>query len=101
MLKVEILYTLPNRSILEIVRETWGSRGYTVNPDANSGDTRGLNVWPMTVYREANVRWDAARAYYYPVDQRANSKVLRGGATRLPAGVALAPARRKYHDERC
>lgn len=48
-LKVGNLYTLPNGSFHGIVRDTWEGLGYAVNPEVNSGDTRGFDVWPMTV----------------------------------------------------
>lgn len=83
LLHVGNLYTLPNGSFYEVARDTWGSLGYPVNADVNSGDTRGFDVYPNTVDRDANLRWDAARAYYYPVENRTNLKVLRGTVGKL------------------
>lgn len=37
---------------------------------------RGFFVWPSTIDRDANVREDAARAFYYPVQGRQNLKVF-------------------------
>lgn len=83
LLHVGNLYTLPNKLFHETVEETWQSIGYSVNPDVNSGDTRGFDVYPMTVDRDANLRWDSARAYYYPVENRTNLKVLRGTVVKI------------------
>lgn len=82
-LHVGNLYTMPNASFHEIVQDTWENLGYPVNPDVNSGDTRGFDVYPMTVDREANLRWDSARAFYYPVEGRPNLKVLQGTVVKM------------------
>lgn len=76
-------YALANGSFHGIVQETWENMGYPVNSDVNSGDPRGFDVWPQTVDRDLDLRWDAARAYYYPVEDRANVKILKGTAVRL------------------
>lgn len=83
LLHVGNLYALPNATFHDLVQDTWQNIGYSVNPDVNSGDTRGFNVNPMTVDRDEGIRWDAARAYYYPVENRANLKVLHGTVVRL------------------
>lgn len=83
LLHVGNLYFLPNGSFHGTVQDAWESLGYVVNPDVNGGVTRGFNVWPMTVDREADLRWDAARACYYPVENRTNLVVLRGTVTKL------------------
>jgi choline dehydrogenase len=82
-LHVGFRYALPNGSAHEILRETWKNLGYTLNPDVNSGDVRGFDVWPQTVDRDLDVRWDAARAYYYPIEGRSNLKILKGTAVRV------------------
>lgn len=82
-LHVGFRYALPNGSFHGLVQETWENVGYSVNPDVNSGETRGFNVWPMTIDREADLRWDAARAYYYPVEDRDNLVLLRGTGMNL------------------
>ncbi|KAJ4391528.1 hypothetical protein N0V93_005146 [Gnomoniopsis smithogilvyi] len=86
LLHVGNLYTLPNKSFYETVQDTWQNIGYMVNPDVNSGDTRGFDVYPMTVDRERDLRWDAARAYYYPIENRTNLKVLRGTVVKVTWG---------------
>ena len=76
-------YALPNGSFHDIVQETWENTGYPTNPDVNSGATRGFDVWPQTIDRELDMRWDAARAYYYPVEGRANLRILKGTGIRI------------------
>lgn len=71
-------YALPNGSFPEIVQTTWESLGYPTNPDVNSGDTRGFDVWPMTIDRDSDLRFDSARAYYYPVESRTNLVLFKG-----------------------
>lgn len=83
LLHVGNLYTLPDALFHDLVQDTWENTGYTVNSDVNSGDTRGFSVNPMTVDRDEGFRWDAARAYYYPVENRTNLKVLHGTVTQL------------------
>lgn len=82
-LHVGNLYSLPDALFHNLVQETWQNLGYSLNPDVNSGDTRGFNVNPMTVDRDENLRWDAARGYYYPVENRANLQVLHGTVVKL------------------
>ncbi|KAI3394499.1 hypothetical protein diail_2633 [Diaporthe ilicicola] len=79
-LNVGFRYALPNGSFYGLVQETWDSLGYPINPDVNSGDTRGFDVWPMTIERDSDMRWDSARAYYYPVEGRDNLVLLKGTA---------------------
>lgn len=77
-LHVGFRYALPNGSFHGIVQKTWESLGYPVNPDVNSGDVHGFDVWPMTIDRDSDLRWDSARAYYYPVEGRHNLVVFNG-----------------------
>lgn len=84
LLDVGFLYELPNGSLCGLVRDAWGGLGYAANPDLNRGDTRGFGVWPMTVDRDADLRWDAATAYYWPVEGgRDNLRLLRGTVIKL------------------
>lgn len=82
-LHVGFRYALPNGSFYPIVRDTWEKLGYQVNPDVNSGDTRGFDVWPQTVDVVQDVRWDAGRAYYYPVDGRSNLHMIQGTVAKI------------------
>jgi choline dehydrogenase-like flavoprotein len=60
----------------EILNETWAALGLDWNEDVNGGDLRGFTVWPQTLDGRADVREDAARAYYYPVEGRSNLAVF-------------------------
>ncbi|KAG8166266.1 hypothetical protein KVR01_004818 [Diaporthe batatas] len=82
-LHVGYRYAIPNGSFPGIVQTTWESLGYPLNPDVNSGDTRGFDVWPMTIDRNPDLRWDSARAYYYPVEGRANLVLFQGTALNI------------------
>lgn len=82
-LHVGFRYALPNGSLYPVVRDTWANLGYDVNRDVNSGDQRGFSVYPQTVDRDRDVRWDAARAFYVPVDGRPNLHVLRGTVAKI------------------
>ncbi len=74
-LKVGYSYVLLNGSFHETVESTWQALGIPHTPDANGGHVRGFTVWQSTLDREANVREDAARAYYYPFQSRPNLRV--------------------------
>ncbi|KAJ5269806.1 hypothetical protein N7505_005564 [Penicillium chrysogenum] len=45
------------------------------NRDPNSGDMVGYSLYPKTLDYELNIREDAARAYYYPYQNRTNLHV--------------------------
>ncbi|CAI7620673.1 unnamed protein product [Penicillium bialowiezense] len=45
------------------------------NADPNGGDMIGYSLYPKTVDSELNIREDAARAYYYPYQNRTNLHV--------------------------
>ncbi len=65
--KVGHSYHLLNGSFPETVAETWQALGLPHNPDVNGGNVRGFSVWQSMLDRDANVREDAARSYYYPI----------------------------------
>ena len=75
-LKVGYLYGMFNGSFHQVVEETWGSLGIPHNEDVNGGSVRGFTVFQSTVDRDTNLREDAARAYYWPFQQRENLKVF-------------------------
>jgi choline dehydrogenase-like flavoprotein len=75
-LKVGYPYGLLNGTLHEQVGQAWGALGIPHNSDVNGGSVRGFTVWQSTVDREANVREDAGRAYYYPVQSRPNLSVF-------------------------
>ncbi|KAI1777773.1 putative GMC oxidoreductase [Hypoxylon cercidicola] len=76
-------FQLHNGTLHELVQQAWENLGYPLNPDVNGGETRGFSVWPQTLDRDANIREDAARAYYYPVEQRPNLKIIKGTVTKI------------------
>ncbi|KAL9086349.1 MAG: hypothetical protein Q9165_007135 [Trypethelium subeluteriae] len=55
-----------------IIAQTWNKLGYPTLQDDNTGNLRGFYVWPRTLNRTADIRADAARAYYWPVSDREN-----------------------------
>ncbi|THC92262.1 hypothetical protein EYZ11_008269 [Aspergillus tanneri] len=65
--KVGYPYELVNGSFASTGKETWLEMGILLNPDVNGGQLRGFYVWPQTLDRRIDIREDAARAYYYPV----------------------------------
>jgi choline dehydrogenase-like flavoprotein len=75
LLKVGYPYGLLNGSLHETVIYTWANLGIPHNLDVNGGSVRGFTVWQSTLDRETNVREDAARAYYYPFQNRPNLHV--------------------------
>lgn len=46
---------------------------------------------PQTLDPELNIRWDSARAYYYPVENRSNLRIVQGTVKR----ITWAPEKRK------
>ncbi|KAI1085603.1 putative GMC oxidoreductase [Whalleya microplaca] len=76
-------FRLLNGTFHEMAQQAWDSLGYPFNSDVNSGDVRGFDIWPQTLDRDANIREDAARAYYYSVESRPNLKIIKGTVTRL------------------
>lgn len=94
-LNVGFRYALPNGSFHELVQKSWEHLGYPVNPEVNSGETRGFDVWPMTIERESDLRWDSARAYFYPVQGRANLVVFKGTALSIEMDTKLVSTLKK------
>ncbi|KAI1457785.1 putative GMC oxidoreductase [Annulohypoxylon moriforme] len=76
-------YELINGSLYSLAEDSWDKLGYSLNPDVNSGETRGFSLWPQTLDRDADIREDAARAYYYPVEKRSNLKIIKGTVAKL------------------
>ncbi|KAI0024722.1 GMC oxidoreductase [Xylariomycetidae sp. FL0641] len=67
----------------ELVQQSWETLGIPRNADPNGGDVRGLSIWPQTLNSAENIRADAARSYYYPVDGRENLVIINGTANRI------------------
>lgn len=83
--------TLRNGSSAPPVIQTWEGLSLPHNPDLNSGDVRGFSMGPQTLDPGLDMRWDAARAYYYPVEDRPNLKIVKGTVKR----ITWAPEKRK------
>ncbi|TFB00070.1 hypothetical protein CCMA1212_008139 [Trichoderma ghanense] len=74
---------LLNGSFYGDVKASWAALGQSLNRDASSGDTAGFDVWPQTLDPVKNVRWDSATAFYWPVQDRRNLKLLNGTVSRI------------------
>jgi choline dehydrogenase-like flavoprotein len=59
-----------------VLDETFQQLGVSYNRDINGGSMVGLTVHPDTIDRVRNVRHDAARAYYWPYENRSNLKII-------------------------
>ncbi|CAG8191009.1 unnamed protein product [Penicillium olsonii] len=75
-LKVGWPKAMTNSSLLPILDETFQHLGVSYNRDVNGGSMVGLTVHPDTLDRESNVRHDAARAYFWPYENRSNLKII-------------------------
>ncbi|RFU80823.1 glucose oxidase [Trichoderma arundinaceum] len=75
--------SLLNGSFYGNVKDSWAAIGQGLNRDANSGVTAGFDVWPQTIDPVKNVRWDSATAFYWPVQDRPNLKLLNGTVSKI------------------
>ncbi|OQD95359.1 hypothetical protein PENVUL_c114G02304 [Penicillium vulpinum] len=75
-LKVGWPRAMTNNSLLPGLDETFNQLGLPYNRDCNGGNMVGLTVHPNTVDSDADVRHDAARAYYWPYENRSNLEVM-------------------------
>lgn len=82
-LRVGYRGNLTNSSASSLILETWDRLSLPLNPDLNSGDTRGVAIGPQTVDPETDLRWDSAVAYLLPVRARPNLTIFKGTATRI------------------
>lgn len=62
--------------MLPTLDQTFNQLGVPYNRDANGGSMVGLTSHPNTVNTKENVREDAARAYYWPYQNRPNLKII-------------------------
>lgn len=67
---------MTNSSLLPVLDETLSGLGVPYNRDVNDGNMIGLISHPDTIDRDANIRHDAARAYYWPYENRSNLKII-------------------------
>lgn len=65
-----------NISFPEELNQTYAATGVDYIHDIAGGKMSGWNVFPSTIDVELNVRADAARAYYFPFENRTNYHVL-------------------------
>ncbi|KAJ6098746.1 hypothetical protein N7467_000281 [Penicillium canescens] len=85
-LKVGWSSTQLNDGLAQEVNTTYQNFDVPVpyNKDPNGGDMVGYSLFPKTVDSELNIREDAARAYYYPYQNRTNLHVwLRTHANKI------------------
>lgn len=75
-LKVGWPTSVTNSEVLPVLDQTFTQLGVPYNRDVNGGYMVGLTAHPETIDREANVREDAARAYYWPYEGRSNLKII-------------------------
>ncbi|KAJ5594365.1 uncharacterized protein N7459_000573 [Penicillium hispanicum] len=75
-LKVGWPTAMPNGTVLSVLDKTLKQLGLPYNRDINGGNMVGLTAHPNTIDPEANVREDAARAYYWPYEDRSNLKII-------------------------
>ena len=76
--------TLKNTPFNPAVIETWEGLSLKHNPDLNSGHVHGFSIGPQTLDAEKDVRWDASRAYYLPIEkERKNLEIIQGTVKRI------------------
>ncbi|KAI5242944.1 FAD/NAD(P)-binding domain-containing protein [Aureobasidium subglaciale] len=63
---------LLGKSVNSLINATYTSLGLPYRAESNGGDMRGFTRYPATVDQELNVREDAGRAYYLPIQNRTN-----------------------------
>ncbi|KAI4721652.1 FAD/NAD(P)-binding domain-containing protein [Aureobasidium sp. EXF-10727] len=59
-------------NVTSLINATYTSLGLPYMEEVNGGNMRGFTRYPATVDRELNIREDAARAYYLPIQNRTN-----------------------------
>ena len=73
-----------NMTLTRTVGEAWEEVGLPHNVDMAGGNVRGVSTNPLTLAPgQPDLRWDAARAYWYPVEGRPNLQIIKGTARRL------------------
>ncbi|KAK7990324.1 hypothetical protein PG990_014604 [Apiospora arundinis] len=82
-LRTSYPYEMLNGTLFDRMRTTWEALGQPWNRDPNGGDVRGFAAWPMTADRDADVREDAARAYFWGVANRGNLHIVQGTVRRV------------------
>ncbi|GAB1194311.1 hypothetical protein APSETT444_003555 [Aspergillus pseudonomiae] len=75
-LKVGWSGSLASGNLSVALNRTFQAAGVPWVQDVNGGKMRGFNIYPSTINVDLNVREDAARAYYFPFDDRKNLHLL-------------------------
>ncbi|OMP87780.1 Glucose oxidase [Diplodia seriata] len=75
-LKVGWKNQMMNISFPEVLNQTYSANSVPYLQDIAGGHMSGWNVFPSTLDVELNVREDAARAYYFPFQNRTNYHVF-------------------------
>lgn len=65
-----------NSSYPVSMNSTYEALGLSWNADGTNGSMVGFGPYATTINQDLKVRWDAARAYYYPYQNRTNLQVL-------------------------
>ncbi|CAG8980486.1 hypothetical protein HYALB_00013122 [Hymenoscyphus albidus] len=60
----------------QILNATYEALGVDYSIDVNGGEMTGFSLYPKTLDTELNIRHDAGRAYYYPIQSRSNLKLF-------------------------
>ncbi|KAI0527870.1 GMC oxidoreductase [Xylaria bambusicola] len=76
-------FSLINGSFNALAVDTWAALGHPLNEDPNAGSVYGFSAWPQTLDRDQNIRFDAARAYYYAVEDRPNLTLIKGTVKKI------------------
>lgn len=82
-LRVSYRGNLTDSPTTSLIIETWERLSLALNPDLNSGDTRGIAIGPQTIDPRTDLRWDSTAAYLLPVRDRPNLSVFKGTVTRI------------------
>ncbi|KAI1281424.1 GMC oxidoreductase [Xylaria sp. FL0933] len=76
-------FALVNGSFHGLAADSWAALGYAFNEEVNAGSVHGFSAWPQTLDRDLNLRFDAARAYYYGVEDRPNLTLIKGTVKKI------------------
>ncbi|OAQ65220.1 GMC oxidoreductase [Pochonia chlamydosporia 170] len=83
----EVAVTYPSQLLTgdfsSTLAATWEALGVSVCQDASGGKVEGYTVRPMMVDRESGRRASAAEAFYYPIADRPNLRLIQGTALNL------------------
>ena len=69
------------------VIQTWEGLSLDHNTDLNSGNVHGFAIGPQTLDSKQDIRWDAATAYYHPIEDRENIQIIEGTVKRITWGA--------------